>query len=166
MNQLTINEKHHFSIEQKEESTFIDNNEFVFDLKQLKENVFHILHENKSYTAELISYSKDDKKGKVKINGNEYEVSFQDKYDRLLETMGMNFSSQKNEVTLKAPMPGLVLDITVEVGDQVNKGDNLLTLEAMKMENIIKSSGELTIKSIEIQKGSKVEKNQVLLTFM
>ncbi len=166
MNQLTINEKHHFNIEEKEESTFIDNNEFVFDLKQLKENVFHILHENKSYTAELISYSNDDKKVKVKINGNEYEVSFQDKYDRLLETMGMNFSSQKNEVTLKAPMPGLVLDITVEVGDQVNKGDNLLTLEAMKMENIIKSSGELVIKSIEIQKGSKVEKNQVLLTFM
>jgi biotin carboxyl carrier protein len=165
MNQLTVNEKHHFNIEEKEESTFIDGSEFVFDMKEIKDNIFHILHENKSYTAELISISKEDKIAKVKINGSEYEVSLQDKYDRLLDTMGMNFSSQKNDVTLKAPMPGLVLDIMVMVGDQVNKGDNLLTLEAMKMENIIKSSGDLTIKSIEIEKGSKVDKNQVLLTF-
>lgn len=165
MNQLTINEKYHFNIEQKEESIFIDNSEFVFDLKQLKENVFHILHENRSFTAELVSYSKGDKKAKVKINGSQYDVSFQDKYDRLLDQMGMNFSSQKSEVTLKAPMPGLVLDIMVKVGDQVNKGDNLLTLEAMKMENIIKSSGDLKVKSIEIEKGAKVDKNQILFTF-
>lgn len=165
MSELTVNEKHQFNIEQKEEKTFIDTNEFVFDMKEIKNNTFHILHENKSYTAELISMSKEEKTAKVKINGNEYEVSLQDKYDRLLDMMGMNFSSQKNEVILKAPMPGLVLDIMVKVGDQVNKGDNLLILEAMKMENIIKSSGDLIIKSIEIKKGSKVEKNQILLTF-
>jgi biotin carboxyl carrier protein len=165
MNQLTVNEKHHFKIEEKEGRIFIDENEFRFDLKEITNNTFHILHENKSYTAELISIDKKEKQAKVKINGNEYDVSLYDQYSELLDKMGMGFSAKKSEITLKASMPGLVLEIMVNVGDQVNKGDNLLVLEAMKMENIIKSSGDLIIKSIEVEKGSKVEKNQILLTF-
>jgi biotin carboxyl carrier protein len=165
MSQLTVNEKHRFNIEQKDEKTFIDSKEFVFDLKQIKDNIFHILHENKSYTAELVSINQQEKKAKVKINGNEYDVSLQDKYAELLETMGMNHSTKNSIPALKAPMPGMVLDILIKVGDQVNKGDSLLILEAMKMENIIKSSTTEIIKSIEIEKGSTVEKDQLLLTF-
>lgn len=165
MRQLIVNEKHHFNIEQNVEEIFINSSEFVFDLKEIRNNTFHILHENKSYTAELISINKEEKKVKVKINGNEYDVSLHDKYDRLLETMGMHLSTQKSEAILKAPMPGLVLNIMVKVGDNVSKGDNLLILEAMKMENVIKASADGIIKSIEIEKGSKVEKNQVLLIF-
>jgi biotin carboxyl carrier protein len=165
MSQLTVNEKHRFNIEQKDEKTFIDSKEFVFDLKQIKDNIFHILHENKSYTAELVSINQQEKKAKVKINGNEYDVSLQDKYAELLETMGMNHSTKNSIPALKAPMPGMVLDILIKVGDQVNKGDSLLILEAMKMENIIKSSTTEIIKSIEIEKGSTVEKVQLLLTF-
>jgi biotin carboxyl carrier protein len=165
MSQLTVNEKHRFNIVQKDEKTFIDSKEFVFDLKQIKDNIFHILHENKSYTAELVSINQQEKKAKVKINGNEYDVSLQDKYAELLETMGMNHSTKNSIPALKAPMPGMVLDILIKVGDQVNKGDSLLILEAMKMENIIKSSTTEIIKSIEIEKGSTVEKDQLLLTF-
>jgi biotin carboxyl carrier protein len=165
MSQLTVNEKHRFNIEQKDEKTFIDSKEFVFDLKQIKDNIFHILHENKSYTAELVYINQQEKKAKVKINGNEYDVSLQDKYAELLETMGMNHSTKNSIPALKAPMPGMVLDILIKVGDQVNKGDSLLILEAMKMENIIKSSTTEIIKSIEIEKGSTVEKDQLLLTF-
>lgn len=165
MSQLTVNEKHPFNIEQKDEKTFIDSKEFVFDLKQIRDNIFHILHKNKSYTAELVSIDRQEKKAKVKINGNEYDVSLQDKYAKLLETMGMNHSAKNSAPTLKAPMPGMVLDILIKAGDQVNKGDSLLILEAMKMENIIKSSTTEIIKSIEVEKGSTVEKNQLLLTF-
>lgn len=165
MNQLIVNEKHPFNIEQKDEKIFINSNEFTFDLKEVRDKIFHILHENKSYTAELISINNQEKKAKVKINGNEYEVSLEDKYASLLEAMGMNHVAKNSIAALKAPMPGMVLDILIKVGDQVNKGDSLLILEAMKMENIIKSSSDEIIKSIEIEKGSKVEKNQVLLTF-
>ena len=165
MSQLTVNEKYHFNIEHNGEKTFIEQNEFIFDMVEIKDNIFHILHDNKSYTAELIAISEEDKIAKVKINGSEYNVSLRDKYDLLLETMGMNLLSHKNEVTLKAPMPGLVLDIMIEIGDHVTKGDSLVILEAMKMENIIKSSGDFVIKSIEIESGSKVDKNQILLTF-
>lgn len=165
MNQLSVNEKHHFNIEQKDEKIFIDSNEFVFDLKEISNNIFHILHENKSYTAELISLNRQEKTAKVKVNGNEYDVSLQDKYAELLETMGMNHAAKNNAATLKAPMPGMVLDILISVGDHISKGDSLLILEAMKMENIIKSSSNEVIKKIEIEKGSKVEKGQILLTF-
>ena len=165
MNQLTVNEKHHFNIEEKENSVFIDASEFRFDLINIQDNTFHILHENKSYVAELISIDKAEKQARVKVNGNEYDVSLHDQYSKLLDAMGIDFSTKNTEVTLKASMPGLVLEIMVQVGDQVNKGDNLLVLEAMKMENIIKSSADVIIKSIEVEKGSKVEKNQILLAF-
>ncbi len=165
MSKLSVNEKHHFNIEQKDEKLFIDSKEFVFDIKAIRDNVFHILHENKSYNAELISLNSQKKRAKVKINGNVYDVSLQDKYSKLLETMGLNHSAKNNIAALKAPMPGMVLDLLVKVGDSVHKGDNLLILEAMKMENIIKSSSSEIIKSIEIDKGSTVDKNQILLTF-
>ena len=66
---------------------------------------------------------------------------------------------------LKAPMPGLVLSIDVEVGKEVKKGDALLILEAMKMENVIKSPTDGVIKSIAVKTSQAVEKNQLLLNF-
>lgn len=165
MNQLIVNEKHHFSIEQKEGKIFLEGNEFIVDLQEVNAHTFHILYENKSYTAELVALDKVEKKATVKINGHEYEIALKDEYDALLASMGMQFSKKSGLDVLKAPMPGLVLDVRVKVGDTVKKGDNLLVLEAMKMENIIKSADDVIIKSIEIGQGSIVEKNQVLLTF-
>ncbi|MNR65826.1 2-oxoglutarate carboxylase large subunit [compost metagenome] len=66
---------------------------------------------------------------------------------------------------IKAPMPGLVLNVMVQEGQEVGKGDNLLVLEAMKMENIIKSPDSGIVKKILITKGDKVEKNEVLIQF-
>jgi biotin carboxyl carrier protein len=71
--------------------------------------------------------------------------------------------SKVNEI--KAPMPGLVLDIIAEVGQEVNEGDNILILEAMKMENNIKSPTTGVIKEIKCEKGAAVEKNEVLILF-
>ena len=62
-------------------------------------------------------------------------------------------------------MPGLVLSVLVTEGDEVKKGDNLLVLEAMKMENMIKSPTDGIIKKIEIKQGNKVEKNELLISF-
>jgi len=64
---------------------------------------------------------------------------------------------------IKAPMPGLVLDVLVESGQTITKGDQLLILEAMKMENVLKAAGDGVVKSIEIKKGNTVEKGQILV---
>jgi len=83
----------------------------------------------------------------------------------LLEQLGMQQSGDSNHREIRAPMPGMILDILVKEGQQVSKGDKLVILEAMKMENVIKSSGEGTVEMITIQKGMNVEKNQVLIQF-
>jgi len=75
----------------------------------------------------------------------------------------MSATSDEKMDHVKAPMPGLVLDILVEVGQTINKGDNLLVLEAMKMENIIKASGTGIVKNIKVNKKDAVEKNQLLI---
>ena len=83
--------------------------------------------------------------------------------DLLLEKMGMSAASLNKVANIKSPMPGLVLEVKVEVGDSVENGTPLLILEAMKMENIIKSTGDGIVKAINIKQGQAVEKNEVLL---
>jgi biotin carboxyl carrier protein len=77
--------------------------------------------------------------------------------------MGIDSAGGKKVNDIKAPMPGMVLKVMVENGQQIQKGDALIVLEAMKMENILKAPSDGVIKKIHIVKGDKVEKNQVLL---
>jgi len=64
---------------------------------------------------------------------------------------------------LKAPMPGLVLDVLVKEGQQIKKGENLLVLEAMKMENNLKALSDAVVKKVNVGKGARVEKNEILI---
>ena len=88
-----------------------------------------------------------------------------DQYDNLLQRLGLDNINSIKLTDLKAPMPGMVLKIMVASGQEVKKGDSLLVLEAMKMENIIKSPADLTIKSVQVKITDKVEKGQVMIKF-
>ena len=77
----------------------------------------------------------------------------------------MGGANEKKLNEIKAPMPGLILDIKVEVGQEVKKGDPILILEAMKMENILKSPGDGIVKAIKVKVKDNVEKGQLLLEF-
>jgi biotin carboxyl carrier protein len=101
----------------------------------------------------------------IKIDGQNYTVELKDKFDVLLEKMGMSQSGVSKVNHIKAPMPGLIIDLKVSVGDRVKTGDHLLVLEAMKMENILKSPGEGVVKKVTVKKGDSVEKGQVLVDF-
>lgn len=137
----------------------------VIDLHEAGGNHFHVIRDNKSFDVEILDADLEAKTMLVKVNGRDYEVALTDRYDELLKSLGMDkaMSSKVNE--LKAPMPGLVLDVRVTEGQAVAKGDPLIVLEAMKMENILKSPADLIIKKIVAKKGNAVEKNQVLVTF-
>jgi len=143
----------------------INNSKFEIDSIDLKEGHFNILKNNKSYNAEIVSFDADEKTYKIKVNGNVYTVKVKDRFDLLLQSMGMDALAIKKVNELKAPMPGLVLDVRVKVGDVIKKGEPLVVLEAMKMENVLKSVADVTIKKIAIEKGNAVEKNQVLIFF-
>ncbi|MBK8500165.1 MAG: acetyl-CoA carboxylase biotin carboxyl carrier protein subunit [Flavobacteriales bacterium] len=81
-----------------------------------------------------------------------------------MHTLGLD-KALKKVVDLKAPMPGLVLNILVKPGDTVRKNDPVLVLEAMKMENVIKAPADAVVKAIAAEKGKPVEKGQLLISF-
>jgi len=143
----------------------INSKDFEIDSIDLKDGHFNILKNNKSYNAEIVSFDADEKTYKIKVNGNVYTMKVKDRFDLLLQSMGMDALATKKVNELKAPMPGLVLDVRVKVGDVIKKGEPLVVLEAMKMENVLKSIADVTIKKIAIEKGNAVEKNQVLIFF-
>lgn len=138
---------------------------FAWDIVKLTDRTFHILHQNRSYNAEVLDVNAADKTVRLKINGHIHEVQLKDRFDLLLEKMGMSSAASAKINDLKAPMPGLIVGIAVRPGDVVQKGDSLLILEAMKMENNLKATGESTIKTIRATKGDRVEKGQVLIEF-
>jgi len=140
------------------------------DLKNLdvvcvENSKFHILNNNKPYKAEIISSDFIAKKYTVKVNNNRYEVAISDELDQLINRMGIERGRTKVINAIKAPMPGLILEISVEVGQSVQENDPLLILEAMKMENSFLSPRDGVIKSIAVEKGHAVDKGQLLIEF-
>jgi biotin carboxyl carrier protein len=126
---------------------------------------YHFLFNGKSYNVDVVKLNTEEKTLVVKINSVKFNLQLKDKYDELLHTLGLDNLATKKVNDIKAPMPGMVLNILVKEGDQVKKGDALLILEAMKMENILKSPTDGTIKKISAVKGIAVEKNQLLIQF-
>ena len=144
----------------------IDGKHFSCDVIEVKEGSFHVIKDFKSYNVEVIKTDVTKKSFLVSINGNKYHLRIEDKFDELLKRLGFDKLNADKVTDLKAPMPGLVLDICVAEGDAVKKNDPIILLEAMKMENIIKSPADGTIKKINVKKGVAVEKNQVLINFL
>ncbi|HEY6161052.1 MAG TPA: biotin/lipoyl-containing protein [Bacteroidia bacterium] len=143
----------------------VDGKAFEWDVIEIKDGSFHVIKNDHSYSVEVVKADHEAKSFVIAVNGNKYTLEVKDKYDELLHSLGMdNLASGKvNEI--KAPMPGLVLDVRVGEGHEVKKGDAVLVLEAMKMENILKSPTDGIVKKINVQKGTAVEKNQVLILF-
>lgn len=138
---------------------------FSWDMIEIKNGEFHIIKNDKSYTAEVVRANREEKTFVIKVNGNKYTLEVKDKFDELLQSMGMDNLASAKVNELKAPMPGLVLDILTPAGTEVKKGDPVIILEAMKMENMLKSPADGVVKKIHVEKRQAVEKNQVLVSF-
>lgn len=139
--------------------------DFVIDKTKTGEKSFHVLMNNRSFNAEILHADAETKIFRLKVNNNIYTVELKDKYDELLHKLGMDKLAAKKVNELKAPMPGMVLKILVSENQEIKKGDSVLILEAMKMENVIKSTGDGKIKSIKIKTGDKLEKGQLMVSF-
>ena len=143
----------------------INDETVTFDVSQLDENAFHFIENNKSYNIQVVKADRANKAFIIAVNGIEYEVKAKDEFDLLLDKMGLANLSASKVNNLKAPMPGLVLEVLVKEGDEIEKDTPLLILEAMKMENVLKAPSDVKVKSLGAKKGDAVEKNHVLLTF-
>jgi biotin carboxyl carrier protein len=154
---INVNDSFHFDC----------NQESVLQLDAVKvdENKRHILYLNKPFEAEILKSDFNQRKYTVKVNNNTYTVSIANALDQLISTMGISKTTTKHITSIKAPMPGLILEISVEVGQVIKEHDNLIILSAMKMENSFLSPRDGVIKSIAVKVGDAVEKGQLMIEF-
>ena len=138
---------------------------FDWDVADLGNGRFSILYKGRSYNAEVVSREAGTKQIILKINGQRIELAAKDRFDLLLERLGMSDATATKVNELKAPMPGLIVDIRVQPGQEVAKGDPLLVLEAMKMENILKAPADGVVGSVKVNLRDNVQKGQVLVKF-
>ncbi len=153
-------------IEYKSEKYYatINGKEVIIESHQLADSRSIMLLNNKSFEVDVRSNGYDNAKT-VFVLGQEIPVEIENyNLAQLKKKAGMS-STAKMDLSLKAPMPGLVLEFKVAVGDTVKKGDPLVIIEAMKMENVIKASGDAVIESIAIDAGQSVEKGDLILEF-
>jgi biotin carboxyl carrier protein len=148
----TVNEKHTF-----------DEIKGELDIIPTADGNFHIIQDNLSYNAEVLGTNYNEKVFELKINGVIYEVKLENEYDQLVKRLGLSVVTHQVVKDINAPMPGLVLEVSVEAGQEVEEGTPLLILEAMKMENVIKAPGTGVVKKVNVSKGEAVEKNHLLI---
>lgn len=152
-----------YQYEEKAGIALLNGQARISDLIKTGANKYHILLDEQSYTVELIGKDESGKKLRISVNGHKQELEISDKYDALLKQLGMENMGGAKAGAVKAPMPGMVLSILVHEGDFVKKGDQLVVLEAMKMENSIKAQADGHVKKIHVTPKQAVEKNQLML---
>jgi biotin carboxyl carrier protein len=148
-------------------------NDFVFsfteeeirsiDIIRKSDGEFNLIRNHQSVNAKLVSTSITSKNAIVEVEGESFDIAIKDELDQMLESMGFGIAATKHIKEIKAPMPGLVLEIAVGEGQEVKEGERILVLEAMKMENSIMIHADATIKTILVKPGQAVDKGQVLV---
>lgn len=160
-----VNDDTQFEITLADNFVNINHQQWPIDLIVIDNDELNILFKGRSYNIQLLEADHTNKQYQLLVNGKRFGTSLSTELDVMLARLGLSALASKKLNDLKAPMPGLVLKIPVNIGDHVKKGDPILILEAMKMENVIKSPGEATVKAIRVAAGDKVEKNAVLIDF-
>jgi len=164
MLRITLNQQEYL-FDKKAETVMLNGHAVNADVVKLDKNKFHVIINNSSYNIELLAKDENAKNQIILVNGQKQSVEIKDKYDDLLKQLGMDKLMGNKANLLKAPMPGLVLKVLVTEGQAVKKGDGLLILEAMKMENIIKAATDGMVKKIHIEEKNIVDKNQKMIEF-
>lgn len=147
----------------KEETSLTKSDVEVLDSVRIDTTNFHLLQNNKAFDIEILASNFMNKTMTVSVNGNSYTVKIEDEYDQQVKKMGLLAVTTQKINVVKAPMPGLIVDVMVKEGDAVSEGTPLLVLSAMKMENIILSQGDGIVKSISVKKDDAVEKGQLII---
>lgn len=124
---------------------------------------YHLLEEHQSATVRLLDADQSGKKQQLEVEGESFAVEIRDALDQVVEQMGYSSGVQKQVKQIKAPMPGLILEISVEEGMELEEGAKLLILVAMKMENSITIGSAAKIKTVHVKVGQAVEKGQLLI---
>ncbi|SFE36283.1 biotin carboxyl carrier protein [Chitinophaga sp. CF118] len=130
---------------------------------ELPSGNYSIVLDGRSYLAQVVKVDKVAKMVTIVIDQQEYEVAIEEPIDQLLAEMGIKDAMTRKVNDIKAPMPGLILKILVTPGQIIQKGDPVLILEAMKMENVFKTTVDAVVKEVKVTERTAVEKGEVLV---
>ena len=133
------------------------------DLIQTTDREYHLLHDGKAYHCELLDFDAQTKTLNLRLNGRPHQLKVGDRYDQMVKQLGLNVAASQSSSDVFAPMPGLILEVMVTAGQEIEAGTPLLILEAMKMENVLKADGAGTVKSVVVKQGEAVDKKQLLI---
>jgi len=158
-----VNDDKAYEIELNSDQTLVNEEDFLYNLSFVSDRHYHLIYQNQCYNVEVLKADHSRKVFFLNVNGHNLVVNLQDRFDQLIEVMGLQEEEDQGDKQIIAPMPGLVLEIHVKEGDTVEKGTPLVTLEAMKMENVLKSPNDGTVRKIYADTGKSVEKNYLLL---
>lgn len=151
------------SVNDQFDFTFTKEEIQALDAQQIDKNHYHLLQKNRSFKAEIFKPDFLKRLYEIKINSGIYRVQINNELDQLIDEMGLSLGSAQQINDIKAPMPGLILEVSVNEGAEVKEGDYLLVLEAMKMENTLTAPRDGVVKSVSVSKGDTVDKNQLLI---
>ena len=155
------------------ETFVIKVNDFIFnttpedleaaDIISKSATEFNLIFNQRPVTGKVHECDMSGKKLRVEVEGEIFDVEIKDRLDQMLEKMALTTGGLNLIQHIKAPMPGLVLQVAVKEGQDVKKGEPVLILEAMKMENSIMLQSDAKIKKIYVNDGESVDKGQVLI---
>ena len=134
------------------------------DFKKQGDGTFSVIYKKKHYNADVVSVDFKKKMFVLCVNNTNYEVLLTDRHDELLKSLGFSSFDKDVSPSIVSPMPGKVINVLVSESSSFSKGDPLIVLEAMKMENIIKAEGQGVVGKIKVKTGDVVEKNAVLIS--
>ena len=143
----------------------LDGTYYNLDVEKIDVRTWHILKDHKSFYVQWVDRAEDSKTFTLKINGQVMVLEAKDQYDLLLEKMGIAGGASSKATKLKAPMPGKVLEVMVQPGQTVAKGEGLLILEAMKMENILRAERKGVVAKINAAAGDSLAVDDVIMEF-
>jgi len=165
-NLVTVGSREYRIALQSEGIALIDGHESHYDFTGISPGSYSLILDHVSSTVFVESTDRQESRLRLRVNGRLYNLTVDDRRSLLRKSLLQNKQHRRESQVVRAPMPGLVVRVEVEVGDQVETGQGLVVLEAMKMENEIKSVQRGKVESIHITAGKIVEKGEKLLTIV
>ena len=134
-------------------------------IRWIDHRFFTLDFEGEEYHGEVVSDLSEAQQLVLKINHRVFHIRKKHALDELIHQLGMDKPKVRKIKSFNAPMPGRIINVLVAVGEEVDAGTPLISLEAMKMENTLKSSGIGKVKAIHVAAGAVVEKGAALFEF-
>ena len=132
MLQATVNDRNCHTVSMKDGKWLLNDDPAELDIQAGKNGLLSILMNGKSYTAVVEKVDRKAKEISLRIDGHTHKVAIREEIDQLLSKMGLDLKAMQRVEPVKAPMPGMILKVLVAPGQQIQKGDGLLILEAMR----------------------------------